>query len=89
MEFWSGTIQHKLHVNMRVMRNCADQAKGASFCSFLLQVGEGRIPSDVGMPLNTIKVPHDFLYDGDLLDYVYPDIHLGSDMQGTATKAIL
>jgi ATP-dependent DNA helicase PIF1 len=52
-------------------------------------VGEGRIPTDLGMPDYTVKVPDEFLYDGDLIDYVYPDIHLGRDMQDTATKAIL
>ena len=89
MEIWPSVVQHKLDVNMRVMRKCEDQIKGAEFCAFLLQVGEGRIPTDVGMPLNTVKVPDNFLYDGDLLDYVYPDIHLGPGMQATASKAIL
>ena len=28
------------------------------------------------MPPNIIKVPNDFLSDGDMLDYLYPDIHI-------------
>jgi hypothetical protein len=89
MDMWDQIIQHQLHTNMRVMASCEDKVKGATFCAFLLQVGEGRIPTDVGMPDYTVKVPDEFLYDGDLIDYVYPDIHLGRDMQDTATKAIL
>ena len=88
MSIWGHIIQHQLHTNMRVMASCEDQAKGATFCDFLLRVGEGKIPTDVGMPQNTVKVPPEFLYDGDMIDYVYPDIHLGQDMQATATKAI-
>ena len=41
------------------------------------------------MPPNIIKVPNDFLSDGDMLDYLYPDIHIDPDIQAAATKAVL
>ena len=74
---------------MRVMASCRNQAEGGDFCSFLLHVGEGTLPVDDDLPTNTVKIPDEYLLqDEDLVDYVYPDMHLGISMD-TASRAIL
>ena len=87
--FWNSVEHLSLKINMRVMASCRNQAEGDDFCSFLLHVGEGTLPVDDDLPTNTVKIPDEYLLqDEDLVDYVYPDMHLGISMD-TASRAIL
>ena len=75
---WDHIKVLKLTINERVKRY-GDDAAAREFSEFLLEVGEGRVPTtNENFENDTIKIPADLLVDQDekaLIDSVYPNLN--------------
>jgi len=69
-----------LKTNMRLLRaeNEPDAAKQREFANWLLEIGEGRIPTIRGLENNIIRLPNDIILPSqninDLINFVYSNI---------------
>lgn len=83
-----------LTINERVRRN-GDDAEARSFCEFLLDIGEDKIPhrDDLGgVDSDLIQIPEDYVFKGtveDLIDWCYPELKTPGHPDTSLSKAIL
>ena len=77
---WTHVKLIKLKINMRLQRaeNQPDAAEQKEFADWLLEVGEGRIPTIRGLENNIIRLPNDIILPSqninDLINFVYSNL---------------
>jgi hypothetical protein len=81
-----------LTVNERVRRHEGDRDSLLAFTNFLLQMGEGRLPVNRNISESSIKIPEQYLFNGDsdeaFVKHIYPTLHTGViDFTSTALLA--
>ena len=77
-DLWKNVKTMQLTTNMRIARAGAEMADEALFCQFLLDLGEGKIPTVQEQGEFAITVPERFLMPGktlqELVDWVFEDL---------------
>ena len=91
-DFWTNVETISLTINERVRRN-GDSERDKEFTQFLLKIGDGEIPVCKAITPNSINIPPEFLWKNTTLssfvDWVYPNIALGLEMDDRAILAPL
>jgi ATP-dependent DNA helicase PIF1 len=92
---WTHVKLIKLKINMRLQRaeNQPDAAEQKEFADWLLEVGEGRIPTIRGLENNIIRLPNDIILPSqninDLINFVYSNLTTNFNPQYLVKRAIL
>src|SRR5438874_10516210 len=92
---WTHVKLIKLKINMRLQHaeNQPDAAEQKEFADWLLEVGEGHIPTIRGLENNIIQLPNDIILPSqninDLINFVYSNLTTNFNPQYLVKRAIL
>jgi len=81
-KLWNGFNTHKLKTNHRLDENELQHAK------WLIQLGDGTLPQEPGVPQDYVKIPDDMLTDS-VIDDLYPKEFYPEDAKKFSERAIL
>lgn len=88
---WQHVQILNLNINERVLRQ-GNTLSARSFCEFLLNIGDGKVPLHQDITPETIQIPNMYVFNGDLNAFIlwcYPEIETGSLDNIEIDKAIL